>query len=149
IESLMQYADQLGSDCAFFIRNEPAFVSGRGEVLEAIKLQLEGYCLLVNPNIHISTKEAYQAIVPKESSINLKQAILKPKKQWSTLITNDFEEALMPNYPELQELRRKLEEMGAYYVAMSGSGSTYYAFFEQEPKNLSFGDYQVKGFFLS
>lgn len=148
IERLEQYADQLGSDCSFFIQNRPAFVSGKGEVLEPIHFQLSGYCLLVNPNIHISTKEAYQSIIPKQPSVKLKEAIQLPKERWPAMVKNDFEEALIHHYPELKKLREKLEKMGAYYVAMSGSGSTYFAFFEKLPDEISFGDYQVKSFSL-
>ena len=39
--NLLNYAARLGSDCAFFIRNRPAFAGGKGELLEDIDLVLE------------------------------------------------------------------------------------------------------------
>jgi 4-diphosphocytidyl-2-C-methyl-D-erythritol kinase len=39
-EELESYAAELGSDCAFFIRNSPAIGTGRGEILEPIQVSL-------------------------------------------------------------------------------------------------------------
>ena len=70
-------ASQLGSDCAFFIRNVPAFAEGRGNILEPIDMNFENFqVLLVNPAIHISTKEAYSGVNPVFPKISLKQLIL-------------------------------------------------------------------------
>ena len=136
VEKLESYAARLGSDCPFFIQNKTMFVSGRGEVLTPLDMELKGYCLVINPGIHISTKEAYRNVTPKPALCNLREAVEKPKENWQKEIVNDFEVALLPSYPSLQELRYKLKESGAYYVSMSGSGSTFFAFFEKEPKDL-------------
>lgn len=146
IEKLEEYAAKLGSDCAFFIRNKPAFASGRGEVLEAIDFDLNGYVLLVNPNVHISTKEAYSKIKPAPALISLKNAVKQPLETWQTTIVNDFEKALLPSYPKLQKLKEDLLSLGANYVSMSGSGSTFFGIFKEKPTNYDFGDYQVMGF---
>ncbi len=42
-EQLAAYAARLGSDCAFFIYEEPMLGTGRGEVLTPFPLSLEGY----------------------------------------------------------------------------------------------------------
>src|SRR5690349_367490 len=62
---LMKYALQLGSDCPFFIINKPSIANGRGEDLRSISLSLTGYRLiLLNPGIHVSTREAFANIKP-------------------------------------------------------------------------------------
>ena len=63
-ERMAEYAAQLGSDCAFFIYNFPMFASGRGEVLEPIRLPLDGYRfeVAVPEGVHVSTKEAYEGL---------------------------------------------------------------------------------------
>ena len=67
-ERLAEYAAQLGSDCAFFVYNFPMFASGRGEVLEPIRLPLDGYRfeVAVPPGVHVSTKEAYEGLAVSE-----------------------------------------------------------------------------------
>ncbi len=62
-DTLAGIAAQLGSDCPFFIYNQPMFASGRGEILEPYPLDLTGYHIeVVAPGIHISTPEAYKGV---------------------------------------------------------------------------------------
>ena len=57
---MIHYARQLGADCAFFIRNKPVFAFEKGDEFEPIKLDLSQYSIvLVMPEIHVSTSEAY------------------------------------------------------------------------------------------
>ena len=67
-DGLAEYAAQLGSDCAFFVYNFPMFASGRGEVLEPIRLPLDGYRfeVAVPEGVHVSTKEAYEGLAVPE-----------------------------------------------------------------------------------
>ena len=66
-ERLSEYASRLGSDCTFFIWNRPMFGTGRGEILEPFELDLSGYevKVLVPEGISVSTKEAYDGIIPR------------------------------------------------------------------------------------
>lgn len=63
-EALADYAAGLGSDCAFFVYNFPMFGSGRGEVLEPLRLPLDDYRfeVAVPEGVHVSTKEAYEGL---------------------------------------------------------------------------------------
>lgn len=63
-EALADYASGLGSDCAFFVYNFPMFGSGRGEVLEPLRLPLDGYRfeVAVPEGVHVSTREAYEGL---------------------------------------------------------------------------------------
>ncbi len=64
-EQMENYARQLGSDCAFFVQNRPQYCFGKGDEFSEINLDLSGkYIVLVNPNIHISTAEAYSGVKP-------------------------------------------------------------------------------------
>ena len=63
-EALADYAAGLGSDCAFFVYNFPMFGSGRGEVLEPLRLPLDDYRfeVAVPEGVHVSTREAYEGL---------------------------------------------------------------------------------------
>jgi 4-diphosphocytidyl-2-C-methyl-D-erythritol kinase len=132
-EKLVDYAAQLGSDCAFFIRNQPCYATGRGEALEPIAADLSGYSLLlVYPGIHVNTGWAFGQITPAVPARQLRESILQPVSEWKTLITNDFEAPVFRAHPVLGEIKEKLYEAGAVYATMSGSGSAMVGIF---PKN--------------
>jgi len=130
---LEDYAAELGSDCAFFIENTPKIATGRGEILEPVNIDLKGdYIVLIKPDIHISTQQAYSGVKPCEPTGNLVE-ILQDKARWRNELINDFERSIFPQYAELPEIKQKLYDMGAYYAAMSGSGSTVFGLFSQAP----------------
>ena len=143
---LEEYAAKLGSDCPFFIGNQPVLATGRGEVFEEIKLDLSGWhAVLVNPGIHIGTKEAYAGITPKPAPISLKEVLeTKPVKEWKGVVANDFEESIFANHPSIGELKEALYAAGSDYASMSGSGSTVFGLFEKAPTLPTFPkEYQV------
>ncbi len=130
IKNLEKLAAELGSDCAFFIRNSAQFASGRGEILEPIDLDLQKYTFaLIKPNFGISTKEAFLGLQPRASEQNLKELVKLPIEDWRGAIKNDFEKSLFPKFPVLEKIKMELYERGALYASMSGSGSTLYGIF--------------------
>lgn len=130
---LIDCAAALGSDTAFFVRNTPQLCTGRGEVMTPISLSLpEMWIVLIKPDVHISTREAYSGVVPHLPATPLEQLILKSIEQWQELIANDFERSIFSAHPELAAIKAHLLEQGAIYAAMSGSGSTIYGLFETE-----------------
>jgi len=131
---LEELALTIGSDCPFFIKNQAQYVSGRGELLLPIDFNLKGYYLyLINPGIHISTKQAYSGIELKSTKQNLVQLIESSIDEWSNLIKNDFETHLFKTYPDLDEIKRQFYKDGALYASMTGSGSTMYGLFIEPP----------------
>jgi 4-diphosphocytidyl-2-C-methyl-D-erythritol kinase len=133
---LEEYAAQLGSDCAFFVENTPKIATGRGEILEPIDLDMKGtHLVLINPGIHIGTKEAYSGVTPTPSKTNLRE-VLADRNRWKDELINDFEASIFPNHPEIAKIKKRLYEAGAFYAAMSGSGSSVFGLFTKSPERL-------------
>ena len=62
---MKQLAVKIGADCPFFIDNKPAFATNIGDQLEEIDISLDSYYFVViKPDIAVSTKEAYDLIIP-------------------------------------------------------------------------------------
>lgn len=140
-EFLEILAAELGSDCPFFIKNEAQIAKGRGEKLTPINLTLKGYYLvLVNPRIHVGTKEAYAGVTPCQKKKSLEFLLENPISEWKDVIVNDFEESIFINHPKIAKLKNELLNCGAIYASMSGSGSSVYGLFKQEIELMSYSE---------
>ncbi|MDX2173494.1 MAG: 4-(cytidine 5'-diphospho)-2-C-methyl-D-erythritol kinase [Bacteroidota bacterium] len=141
----LNIASQIGSDCAFFIKNKPVFAKGKGNEFEEIALDLSKYYILVvYPALHSNTKEAYEGLTPKIPKHNLKSVIENnPINQWKDYITNDFEETIFKKYPVIKELKDLLYSNKAVYASMSGSGSAVFGIFNEEPTDIFVGNYKT------
>lgn len=133
-EQLEKISLEIGSDCPFFIKNTPALAQGRGEILKPLSQILKDkYLVLVNPDIHVSTKEAYQNCVSHNDSSSLEDIVDEPISKWNHLICNDFEEYVFGKYPLVGRLKRLFYETEALYSSMTGSGSAVYGIFNEKP----------------
>lgn len=132
-EKLEEYAARLGADCAFFIKNKPAYATGIGNILTPITCDLAGYYMVVvKPDIHISTKEAYALVNPQYPANALADIIKRPIEEWKGLMKNDFEKSVFAKYPSVKDIKDKLYDLGAVYASMSGSGSAFFGIFSNE-----------------
>lgn len=132
-EELHTLAAELGSDCPFFLKNEPQLAEGRGEKLRPVTLDLNGYwLLLVAPGIHAPTPQAYMQCKPTGQELDLK-IFKQPVSTWQNVVLNDLEPPVFSLHPELADLKKELLEIGAAYASMSGSGSSVYGIFSEKP----------------
>ena len=152
---MMSYAAKLGSDCPFFVKNQPMLVTGRGEILtplfdaeteaddtaansvgKTLENLRENYFveIVFSPDCFVSTKKAY-SIVPKrkrtDNYTSPETLAAEPVEQWQDRIVNDFEAPVFKEFPKLQKVKDSLKQKGAAYVSMTGSGSAIYAFFKK------------------
>lgn len=137
-EQLAEEVRPLGADCPFFIYNTPCYAEGIGDKLSPITLDLSGLRLvMIKPNCSVSTKEAYAGIVRHpEAEGQIKQALAEGKTltDMSPLLINDFEQTVFPIHSEIAEIKQRLLSAGALYAAMSGSGSTVFGLFQNNPE---------------
>lgn len=157
-ERLLQYALELGSDCPFFILNQPCLGGGRGEVLQPVGLDLSGYSfVIVHPGIHIGTAWAFSQVAPVEGGTGpdatrararpdrerrvgepdsqggwekpIAEVIRQPIGTWAAELVNDFEAPVLREYPALRSVKEQLYGEGALYASMTGSGSSFFGIF--------------------
>jgi 4-diphosphocytidyl-2-C-methyl-D-erythritol kinase len=133
---LANYAAKIGSDCPFFIYNQPMLGFGRGEILSPVEIDLKGYSLvLVKPPTSVGTAEAYKGVKLGFPEIPLLEVVKQPVSSWKNNLKNNFEVNIFPNHPEIENIKMHLYEKGAIYACMSGSGSTVFGIF-RDPQHL-------------
>ena len=132
-EEQINFAKQLGSDCAFFIENKTVFASGKGDVFSEVKVDLSRYHLVViYPAIHSNTAAAYKGIIPAKPNKSMQTILSSDIKTWKNDLVNNFEKTIFVRYPEIEKIKNTLYNKGALYAAMSGSGSAVYGVFEKD-----------------
>jgi 4-diphosphocytidyl-2-C-methyl-D-erythritol kinase len=132
-ERLIPLAAQLGSDVPFFLLGGTAAVLGRGEELYPLEDLRARHVLVVSPEVHVSTPDAYRAL-----SAQLTAESIQPKLAgfqaglWSGgmgSVSNDFEEVVFEQHPRLKSIRSRLLRAGATTALMTGSGSSIFGVF--------------------
>ena len=141
-KEVARMATQLGSDCLFFMHNQPMQVMGRGDLIRPVDIpSIKGmHLVVVVPPIQINTAEAYRTIWPNRFSVPVIDTIHEDPGMWRAMLTNDFEAVIVRKHPTIKEIKEKLYEMGAVYASMSGTGSAVYGIFESNPGPSVFDD---------
>ena len=138
IKEQKKLAAQLGSDVPFFINGGIALGQGRGEKLTPINTFPDYWGVLVCPNLQILSKWAYQQLnfnltkSFKRSKFSVLTGNFPKPDDWNSLLVNDFENIVFNAHPELRTILKDLNQHGAFYARMSGSGSTIFGLYEKE-----------------
>ena len=114
-----------GTDIIYCLENSSALVGGIGEKIESFNLKRKYSVLLINPNIHVSTKDVYN-LYDDNNTYSIEETNKELEdKTISDLLYNDLEKVVFNIYPEIKNIK---EELLVYSnnVLMSGSGSTLY-----------------------
>jgi 4-diphosphocytidyl-2-C-methyl-D-erythritol kinase len=132
IETMENYARQIGSDCAFFIRNKPVLAHQKGDFFTSAMVNLSRYkILIVTPDLSINTSSAYSWINPTKKKIPLKDIIRYPVDEWEGNLINDFEDVVFTRHPELAKIKDTIRSLGAVYTSLTGSGAAVYGIFNE------------------
>jgi 4-diphosphocytidyl-2-C-methyl-D-erythritol kinase len=154
-EERLRIAAEVGSDLPLFLVGGTVLGIGRGEQVYPLEDLPGTACVVVTPEVGVSTPRAFaewdrKLTVPGASdrmvelgrglsvwlSNSYSGAPFRRGRAENPLlelvragIKNDFEEVVFPEYPELSEAEDALERAGAKYASLSGSGSTLYGLF--------------------
>ena len=127
-EDLADIAVKLGADVPFFLKGGTQYALGIGDELKHIDIPKDWQAVLVFPDLHISTPWAYEQLrislteKPKNTIISSQ---LEKAFDWR-FFENEFDEAIIPSYPEIGKIKERLYNGGAVYAGLSGSGSTVF-----------------------
>jgi 4-diphosphocytidyl-2-C-methyl-D-erythritol kinase len=131
---LSELAAQVGSDCPFFLQEQPRLAEGTGTELSPAGVDLSGYHLVVAvPGTRIDTAWAYARVRSEEPRKPLREIVAQPLTTWKTDLRNDFEEVVFSAYPEVGAIKGIMYASGAVYASLSGSGSAVYGLFASKP----------------
>ncbi|WP_459129357.1 4-(cytidine 5'-diphospho)-2-C-methyl-D-erythritol kinase [Guggenheimella bovis] len=111
-ETLHAIASQLGSDVPFFLSDTIQLATGTGTILSPVAPFSVPYLVLFKPSFSLSTKDVYKELKPSDYGSK----------------GNDLEAPAMRLEPRLKAFKEILRE-GAYYTAMSGSGTSLFSLF--------------------
>ena len=132
-DRLAEVAAKLGSDVPFFLQGGTALGLGRGEELYPLPDRPGKFVLLVTPDVHSSTAEAYQdlsetlTLVSLQNKLNsFQQEVWQPAEAVSV---NDFEGVVFARHPEPGRIKSRLQSCGAAAASMTGSGSAVFGIF--------------------
>ncbi len=142
---LVNVAAALGSDIPFFLSDAPAaLITGRGEQVAPLFPRSNGSdrrLVLVYPGFPVDTASAYRALddsrgenwrsgsAPIGSVSEWEQMLASDVSFWNW--TNDFEPVVCRNNPVYGLIREICSSFGARFMALTGSGSAYYALFDE------------------
>lgn len=143
-------SQSLGSDVPFFLQEGFAIAKSRGEKLLYFDYDLPYNIILINPNLHINTAEAYKKfnretfvqINQKQNlynEINFYEILVRSQQNPSLLkefMINDFEKNAIEQFSIIKELKNELYNLNAILALMSGSGSTVFGLFDKN-QNIS------------
>ena len=132
---LEQIGASVGADVPFFICGKTQLGEGIGDKLTSLPSHIQGTYLLVIPHISISTPWAYSELKNKlnpENKLPNFVGFFSGDNSSLEIFENDFERIVIPAYPEIGAIKRKLLELGARFASLSGSGSTVFGIFDED-----------------
>jgi 4-diphosphocytidyl-2-C-methyl-D-erythritol kinase len=118
-------------DVPFFINGGLQYAKGMGDIMQSMPPLLKNkFFIVAMPQFSISTEWAYSKInklLPnKKMRYNL--LALEEPLNWSSF-RNDFEDVVIPRYPEIRVLKEAMLKNGAIYSSLSGSGSAVFGIY--------------------
>ena len=148
---IQELAAKLGSDIPFCVTGGTAIATGRGEQLAPLPSLDNLYVVLAKyHSVAVSTAWAYktyrqqfhQTYVHAKDLIERRQRVhsgaiveaisKRDGKRIGAALHNDLERVVLPAYPQVADLKQKMQQFDTLGVMMSGSGSTVFALVESQ-----------------
>ena len=135
-KEIFEISKSLGADIPFFFLKKSARAQGIGEILSEFNINLDMKILLVNDGTAISSNFVYKRL--KDYGTIDTEKIIKGLEAADKNIVDDFsnvmEDVVYENFPHLLDIKKRIENLGAKKVLLSGSGASIFAVFFDENK---------------
>lgn len=143
-DDLIKIGKGLGADVPFFFTGGTARGTGLGTEIFPLNDLPPTRLLIVTPDEHVSTAEAYRAMRAPVLTSENRAAILsgsraEVKNPESLIINlyNDFERVIFPLRPRIKQAKDFLLKAGARRASLSGSGASVFGIFDSEEEQTS------------
>lgn len=135
--ALAEIVATVGSDCPFFIYNEPMLCTGTGTTMEHVNIgNTARYIVIAKPQgVSVSTAEAYAGVTPEIPAESIETIVSKSSCEWPGHLNNAFEPSVFAAAPAVSQLKDAMYTLGAVYASMSGSGAAVYGLFDAIPRH--------------
>jgi len=138
--TLLKLGEDLGSDVPFFLLGGTAVALGRGTEVYPLPDRRPQAGVVIAPELHISTADAYRRLSAQLTSKPQQNKIVSfqssvwggsagKSKGETASGENDFESVVFEQYPALKSIKLRLRKLGANPALMSGSGSAVFGLF--------------------
>lgn len=138
---LSKWASLVGADVPFCLRGGTCLVRGKGEALIPLPSLKNGWLVLLDPGIPISTSWAYKKIkdtaireelTKKKLSAKLLAKLVKEDGLLgiSKFLYNRLEGVVLEKFPIMKTVKKEIVKAGAKAALMTGSGSTIFGVVE-------------------
>ncbi|CCM74619.1 4-(cytidine 5'-diphospho)-2-C-methyl-D-erythritol kinase [Rhizobium mesoamericanum] len=120
---------RLGADVPMCLASRPLIAHGIGEQITPIDDMPAFAMVLANPLKGVSTPEVFRGLTNKTNP----PLDVNPRSAWLDTLgstRNDLEPVARGLLPEIAEISAMLNDQGASFVRMSGSGATCYGIFD-------------------
>lgn len=130
--TLERLCASLGADVSFLLRGGTARATGRGDQVRHLCPIRPAWVVLATPPVAISTTWAYAQVRNRLTVMGSGASLLTAAiatDDWDGVgeaMRNDFEDVILPRFPEIAEMKRLLRENGAVVAQVSGSGSSVF-----------------------
>ncbi|MGT2926923.1 4-(cytidine 5'-diphospho)-2-C-methyl-D-erythritol kinase [Streptococcus cuniculipharyngis] len=138
-EHLRNIGFEIGSDVPYCIEAGCSLVTGKGEVVEPLAVDLSSWAVLVKPHFGISTRTIFKEIDPhtiqRVDITRLAAALLaNDYPQALAYMGNSLEDISISKHPFIQKVKDKMMKAGADIALMTGSGPTVFALCANEKR---------------
>lgn len=135
--SMREVGATIGSDVPVFFALPAARMTGRGETVEPVSLSWSGWALLVSAPVEVSTAAVYRrydGLHPRSDLRDVTGEALSCRnaEKLNGIAFNNLREAVFDVAPQIGELALRLNRAGRGRFALTGAGSTFFRFYDDE-----------------